>query len=277
MISIDPGRDTPKKIAEYVAHFHPDLLGVTGNSDTIAKLTILYGVFFEKHEGTKATGHLVDHTATVTVIDQDSHVKLIFSSGLAGKEIAEDISYLIKRQVIICFTSRLSNPKKYSPLIAFFRKEFQLTKNNWSLLFSLVILLSLVLAACQAKPEGPAISIDNVWGWPSPKVATVGVFYLVIGNAGSESDTLLSSSSSACGFVELHESYKTEEGVMGMRPVEGGIIEIAAGEVVELRIGGMHIMCVNKLVDFEPGVVLPLTLEFEKSGNMDVDVEIREP
>jgi copper(I)-binding protein len=152
-----------------------------------------------------------------------------------------------------------------------------MTKNNWLLLLSLVILLSLVLPACQAKPKGPAISIDNVWGRPSPKVATAGAFYLVIRNAGSESDTLLSASSAACGFVELHESYKTEEGMMGMRPVEGGIIEIAAGEEIELKIGGLHIMCINKLVDFEPGVVLPLTLEFEKSGNMDVDVEIREP
>ncbi len=97
MISVDPGRDTPEKMAEYVAHFHPDLLGVTGNSDTIAKLTTLYGVFFEKHEGTEATGYLVDHTATVTVIDQDGHVKLIFPFGLAGEDIAEDISYLIKR------------------------------------------------------------------------------------------------------------------------------------------------------------------------------------
>jgi copper(I)-binding protein len=150
-------------------------------------------------------------------------------------------------------------------------------KINWLLPLSLVILLSLGLPACQAKPEGPAISIDNVWGRPSPKVATAGAFYLVIGNAGSESDTLLNASSSACGVVELHESYKIEDGVMGMRPVEGGIIEIAAGKKVEFKIGGLHIMCINKLVDFEPGVVLPLVLEFEKSGVLDVGVEIREP
>ena len=52
---------------------------------------------------------------------------------------------------------------------------------------------------------------------------------------------------------------------MGMRPVEGGSIEIPAGEKVELKIGGLHIMCIGKLVDFDSGVILPLTLEFEKS------------
>jgi protein SCO1/2 len=84
-------------MAEYVAYFHSDLLGVTGYSETIAKLSTLYGIFFEKHKGTESTGYLVDHTATVTVFDQDGHVKLIFPFGLAGEDIAEDISYLIKR------------------------------------------------------------------------------------------------------------------------------------------------------------------------------------
>ncbi|MBE9523738.1 MAG: copper chaperone PCu(A)C [Chloroflexi bacterium] len=152
-----------------------------------------------------------------------------------------------------------------------------MTKKIWSLPFSLLILLGMTLAACQSAPNGPDITIDGAWGRPSPKVATAGAFYLVINNDGSESDSLLNASSSACGVVELHESYKTEEGMMGMRPVEGGYIEIPAGEQVELKIGGLHIMCITKLVDFDPGVILPLTLDFENSGSMHVDIEIREP
>jgi len=152
-----------------------------------------------------------------------------------------------------------------------------MTKKTWLLPLSLVILLSLILAACQPTIEGPAISIEGIWGRPSPKVATAGAFYMVVKNDGNESDSLIKASSSACGVAELHESYKTEEGMMGMRPAEGGIIEIPARGEVELKIGGLHIMCIGKLVDFEAGAVLPLTVEFEKSGNMDLDVEIREP
>lgn len=96
LISVDPERDTPESMAEYVAHFHPAFLGVTGDSDTIAELATLYGIFYQKHEGTAATGYLVDHTATVTVIDQDGHVKLIFPFGLEGEFIAEDIGYLLQ-------------------------------------------------------------------------------------------------------------------------------------------------------------------------------------
>ena len=144
------------------------------------------------------------------------------------------------------------------------------------LILGSLMLLGLLLAGC-ASSSGPEISIENPWGRPSPKVATAGAFYMLIKNSGSEDDKLIGGESPACGVVELHESYKTEEGAMGMRPVEGSAIEIPAGGETELKIGGLHIMCIDKLEDFELGVVLPLTLNFEKSGEMDIDVEIREP
>lgn len=142
-------------------------------------------------------------------------------------------------------------------------------------LFTLLVLSS-VLAACQSASKGPEIRIEGAWGRPSPKVATAGAFYMLIKNEGGEADVLVAGESSACGVVELHESYKTEEGAMGMRPVEGGI-EVPAGGEAELKMGGLHIMCIDKLEDFEVGAVLPVTLTFEKSGEMGIDIEIREP
>ncbi len=142
---------------------------------------------------------------------------------------------------------------------------------------SILSLISLGLAACQSQAEGPDIRIEGAWGRPSPKVATAGAFYMLINNQGSQADKLIAGESSACGVVELHESYKTEEGAMGMRPVEGGSIEIPAGGEAELKMGGLHIMCIDKLEDFEVGAVLPLTLTFEKSGDMNIEIEIREP
>jgi copper(I)-binding protein len=41
--------------------------------------------------------------------------------------------------------------------------------------------------------------------------------------------------------------------------------------------GGLHIMCIDKLEEFEAGAVLPLSLKFEKSGDIMIEVEIREP
>lgn len=96
MISVDPERDTPEILAEYVTHFHPSFLGVTGTPEEIAKVATLYGIFYEAHEGTTATGYLVDHTATVMVIDQDGHLKLVFPFGTPAGDIAEDLEHILK-------------------------------------------------------------------------------------------------------------------------------------------------------------------------------------
>ncbi len=150
-------------------------------------------------------------------------------------------------------------------------------RNFGIIALSIFALFSIALGACQPSPKGPAISIEEAWGRPSPKVAAAGAFYMLIKNTGSEADKLVSAESPACGAVELHESYKTEEGAMGMRPVEGGYIEILPGGQAELKMGGLHIMCIEKLADFEVGAVLPLTLNFEKSGEIIIEIEIREP
>lgn len=143
------------------------------------------------------------------------------------------------------------------------------------LLICNLLLLGLLLTSC-ASSSRPEIKIENTWGRPSPKVATTGAFYMLIKNSGGEADKLVAGESQACRVVELHESYLTEEGAMGMRPIEGDI-EVPAGGEAELTAGGLHIMCIDKLEDFEVGAVLPLTLEFEKSGEMSIEIEIREP
>lgn len=145
-----------------------------------------------------------------------------------------------------------------------------------SLWIGVLSLLGLLLVGCKSS-SGPEISVEDAWGRPSPKVATAGAFYMLVKNNGGKADKLIGGESPACGTVELHESYMTEEGAMGMHPVEGGFIEIPANGEVELKIGGLHIMCIEKLEDFEPGAVLPVTLKFEITGDLPINVEIQEP
>ncbi|MEW6403382.1 MAG: copper chaperone PCu(A)C [Chloroflexota bacterium] len=136
--------------------------------------------------------------------------------------------------------------------------------------------IALMVSACQPKAEGPQISVEGAWGRNSPKVATAGAFYMVIKNSGTEADKLTSATSPACGMMELHESFMQDDGTMGMRPVEGGSIEVPAGGSVELKVGGLHVMCMEKMADFNVGDKYTVTLTFEKSGAMDVEVEIKE-
>ncbi len=94
MISVDPERDTPEKIDAYVKHFDPRFIGLSGTPEEIAQAATLYGIFYEKEEGTAATGYLINHTASTTVLDKNGRLRLIFPFGTAPEDIASDLQHL---------------------------------------------------------------------------------------------------------------------------------------------------------------------------------------
>ncbi len=138
----------------------------------------------------------------------------------------------------------------------------------------ITIVAALVLAACSASGAAKP-TVENVWGHASPDMADTGAFFMVIRNPGSQADKLTSARSEACGVIELHEMYMNADGTMGMRPVSGGTIEIPANGSVELKPGGLHVMCLQKKGEFKSGTKVPLTLVFEKGGELKTEAEIR--
>ncbi len=97
MVTVDPERDTPEKIAEYVAHFHPTFIGLSGTKEEIDAAGEGYGVYYERHEGTEATGYLVDHTARIFVIEPDGTYRLSFGFGTPVDDIVSDLRLLLKQ------------------------------------------------------------------------------------------------------------------------------------------------------------------------------------
>jgi copper(I)-binding protein len=140
--------------------------------------------------------------------------------------------------------------------------------------FLLAILL-LTAVACISGSDKP-ITVSDLWGRTSPAVAANGAFYMTLNNNSSSDDALIAVATDACGMVELHEMYDKGEGVMGMRPIEGGVIPILAGGTTELKPGGMHVMCMDKQIDFAAGTEVPLTLTFENAGEVVVTAVIRD-
>lgn len=140
-----------------------------------------------------------------------------------------------------------------------------------------VVLLGLLVGCSSAGSEtAGTLEVKGVWGRNSPMAAPNGAFYMTIVNNTGEDEQLLSAAADVCSVVELHEMYTMDNGAMGMRPVDGGIITIPAGQTVELKVGGLHVMCIDKVAAFETGQQIPLTLTFANAGEMVVDAEIRE-
>ena len=96
MISLDPERDTPDRLAAYVPHFHPTFLGLTGSAAEIAEVAPLFGIYYEKEATTTADNYMVNHSTTLMVIDQQGIIRLIIPFSAAVQDIAADVAFLLR-------------------------------------------------------------------------------------------------------------------------------------------------------------------------------------
>ena len=96
MITADPDRDTPDKVAEYAARFNPEFIGLSGDMTALASIWKELGVFVEKQESGSAAGYLVSHTASVYVLNQSGSLFMTFPYGTTATEIADDIRQILK-------------------------------------------------------------------------------------------------------------------------------------------------------------------------------------
>ena len=100
-----------------------------------------------------------------------------------------------------------------------------------------------------------------------------GAVYMQITNGTDQDEALLSADVPGCNATELHEM-TMDNGVMKMRPVEGGKIPIPAGETVVLKRGGLHVMCLGKTQTYSEGEMVTVTLTFEHAGILEVEAEV---
>lgn len=96
MVTVDPERDTPDVLADYVAYFNPSFIGLSGTEEQVASAATNFGIYYEKQAGSEATGYLVDHTTTVAVIDKDGYLRLIYPMDVSTNDVAEDLNILVR-------------------------------------------------------------------------------------------------------------------------------------------------------------------------------------
>ena len=135
-------------------------------------------------------------------------------------------------------------------------------------------MLSCFLAAPARAEDVKAgdLLITQAWIRATPGGATIGGGYLTIENKGSTPDRLIGGSADVAGRVELHEM-AMNNGVMTMRPLDKGLA-IEPGKTVKLAPGGYHLMMFDLKSPLKQGEKLPVTLEFEKAGKVQVSFDV---
>ena len=132
-----------------------------------------------------------------------------------------------------------------------------------------------VLAVAPAAAQGYGtgdLHVHHPWARATAPGAKVAAGYLEIRNSGKEPDRVIGASTPAAERVELHVQVR-EGDILKMREVKS--FEVPARQRLTLRPGGSHLMLVGPRKPFVGGDRIPLTLRFERAGELQIELEVQ--
>jgi copper(I)-binding protein len=127
-----------------------------------------------------------------------------------------------------------------------------------------------LLAATLPVLAQNTVKVEGAWARPTVQGQAAGGGFLKI-KGGAAGDRLVAGSATVSNAVELH-TMSMDGDVMRMRQVPA--IDVPAGGTVELKPGGLHVMFMGLKQPLKAGDTFPLTLRFEKAGDVKVDVKV---
>lgn len=95
-VTIDPDRDTPEVIANYLNSFSPDIIGLTGTMDQLEKVWLGYGVGRIVEPPDASGDYEVSHSTRVWVIDKQGLLRVTFPFEMSATDMTHDVQLLLK-------------------------------------------------------------------------------------------------------------------------------------------------------------------------------------
>jgi hypothetical protein len=151
-----------------------------------------------------------------------------------------------------------------------------MTNRPTAALFAAVLSLSLpaLAGAHDAKSDAAAaqhgITVTGAWARPTIAKMRISAAYFQAATTGGE-DKLVAAKTANAEKAELHQ-HIMENGIAKMRPVDS--VAVAPGQPVVFQPGGYHVMIMGLKGPLNEGDSFPLTLTFEKAGDVTVDVMV---
>ena len=93
-VTVDPERDTPKLLAEYVGAFDPRFIALRGDLDATRRAAQEFKIYFEKRK--TGASYTIDHSAQSYVIDPQGRLRLLVRHDRIGQDLADDLRQILK-------------------------------------------------------------------------------------------------------------------------------------------------------------------------------------
>ncbi len=91
LISVDPARDTPEQLADYVSRFHPRMVGLTGTPEQVAEVASRHRVYYARAQRAETTDYLMDHSSFIYLVGPDARVRSLFRPETKPEDMAASI------------------------------------------------------------------------------------------------------------------------------------------------------------------------------------------
>lgn len=95
-VTVDPKRDTPPVMKDYVAAFHPRMVGLTGSEEQVAKAMKAYKVYGARAKGGDDTSYTVDHSSILYLVGPDGRFVAHFPHGTTADDLAAALKKHLK-------------------------------------------------------------------------------------------------------------------------------------------------------------------------------------
>lgn len=96
-VTVDPARDTPERLQEYMAFFGPEFYAVSGTEEQTREIARAWNIMYAAQEPDEDGRYLVDHTTTLFAVGRDGNLALTWAYGTDAANITEDVRHLLSQ------------------------------------------------------------------------------------------------------------------------------------------------------------------------------------
>jgi len=97
LVTVDPERDTPQVLSQYVTAFNPRFLALRGTAEETARVAKEFKIIYQKIAGVRPDSYTMDHSAGTYIFDTQGRLRLYVSYGQGPEIFAHDIALLLKQ------------------------------------------------------------------------------------------------------------------------------------------------------------------------------------
>lgn len=250
MVSVDPERDTPERLAAYVPFYDSEFVGLTAPLEATTEFAKKLGVLFVAHETDDNGRYDVDHSTALILINPDAEFAGLISAPHKQEEIVADLATLASY-----FADDHATPVAVSNAGTKSRDQASHTTNRDS-------------------DAEESIAVSNAWVRAAAPGASAMAAYMTLNNPSANAMEIIAVTSPQFDEVMIHETIADGE-MAAMNHLDS--LTLPPNANVELKPLGKHIMLVDPLVELALGDEVELTFELAGQAPFKTSMLITNP